>query len=413
MLRSLFSGVSGMRTHQLDMDVIANNISNVNTTGFKASRFTFKEVYSQLLRPGRGPLGNRGGVNPQQVGLGVTPASMDTIFIQGPPQATGRDTDVCINGGGFFVVTNGQDRFFTRAGNFSVDSGGYLVYSNGMQVMGWNADRASFRIDTARSAEAIQLPVQLTIPGQATSLVEVVGNLDAETSVGDSLVLTMDVVDSRSYSHSLQVTLTRLDPGTWELSAAALDSDPMDIEGGALPPPTLVFDAQGQPLNPVTYELSLAPMPNGAADMSIDFDWSGLTMLAQKTDAKLEFQDGYKAGTLTSYAVDDAGVIKGVFSNGQMRDLAQVAVAAFANPEGLTKQFDTLFSESDNSGQAAIGQAGVGGRGPLMPGFLEMSNVDLSQEFANLILAQRGFQANSRVITTSDEMLQELMTLKR
>ncbi|MBE3598019.1 MAG: flagellar hook-basal body complex protein [Limnochordaceae bacterium] len=139
MLRSLFSGVSGMRTHQLDMDVIADNIANVNTTGFKASRMTFKEVYSQLLKGARAPLGNMGGVNPVQVGLGVTTGSTDTLFTQGAPQATGRDTDLSINGNGFFVLTDGTNRYYTRAGNFTVDSNGSLVYTNGMKVLGWNA----------------------------------------------------------------------------------------------------------------------------------------------------------------------------------------------------------------------------------------------------------------------------------
>ncbi|HEY8487318.1 MAG TPA: flagellar hook-basal body complex protein, partial [Limnochordales bacterium] len=145
MLRSLFAGVSGMRAHQLDMDIIADNIANVNTAGFKASRMTFKEVYSQVLRQARAPSGSQGGTNPIQVGLGVAMASVDTLLAQGAPQATGRDTDLAIDGAGFFILTpdDGLTRYYTRAGNFSVDSQGNLVYVNGMKVMGWNADLAT------------------------------------------------------------------------------------------------------------------------------------------------------------------------------------------------------------------------------------------------------------------------------
>ncbi|MEW6045929.1 MAG: flagellar hook protein FlgE [Bacillota bacterium] len=414
MLRSLFSGVSGMRTHQLDMDVIADNIANVNTAGYKAGRMTFKQVYSQLLRGARGPLGNQGGINPLQVGLGVTTGSIDTLFTQGAPQATGRDTDLAIDGNGFFVLTtDGTTRYYTRSGNFSVDSGGNLVYANGMKVMGWNADPATGVVDTSQAIDALTLPITTTIPAQATSKVYLSGNLDSRTPINGTVTMSFDVYDSLGTSHALVLTFTKTDNNQWEIQAgdATLDGNPAT---GGLPIP-ISFDQSGAPQTPTSTGLPglQFTLTNGASDIDIDLNWAAMTQYAQANNPTLASQNGYAPGYLVRFTIDDAGVLKGVFSNDLTRDLGQIALATFTNQEGLVKQSDTLFTVSGNTGTVTVGQPSSGNRGKLVPGFLEMSNVDLSQEFTNLILAQRGFQANSRVITTSDELLQELMTLKR
>ncbi len=409
MLRSLFAGVSGMRTHQLDMDVIADNIANVNTTGFKAGRMTFKEVYSQLLRSARGPMGDLGGVNPLQVGLGVTMGSIDTLFTQGALQATGRELDLSIDGNGFFVLTDGQNRYFTRAGIFSIDSEGNLVYTNGMKVMGWNGDPVTGTLDINRPAEPITIQ-QRWIPGQATTRIDLTGNLDSRLGLGDTVVRTVDIYDSLGNVHSLSLTFTRSSVGNneWQLTGASIPG------GGVSVSPvnqTLSFGPSGVLASPVAVQLTVT-YP-GAGSFVVDLNLGSLASFADTTNVEVAFRDGYKRGDLVRITVDDLGVIKGVYSNDLIRDLGQIALAMFPNPEGLVKQSDTLFVRSGNSGPETIDRPGSGNRGRLVPGFLEMSNVDLSQEFTNLILAQRGFQASSRVITTSDEMLQELMTLKR
>ncbi|WP_324667577.1 flagellar hook protein FlgE [Geochorda subterranea] len=410
MLRSLFAGVSGMRTHQLNMDVIADNIANVNTTGFKAGRMTFKEVYSQLLRAARGPMGDLGGVNPLQVGLGVTMGSIDTLFTQGAPQATGRDLDLSIDGNGFFVLTDGQNRYYTRAGIFSIDSEGNLVYTNGMKVMGWMGDPIRGVLDTNRPEEPIVIRPQ-PIPGQATSKVDLTGNLDSRiTDPSIPVLRTVDIYDSLGNVHSLTLEFRRGDVSRneWTLAEVYVDGNAQGFQAQ-----TIDFDDKGLLQSPSSITISVNFTASGAGMGSVELRLGSITSMADATGLEVTFRDGYKRGELVRITVDDLGVIKGVYSNDLVRDLGQIALATFPSPEGLVKQSDTLFVMSGNSGPASIEKPGVGDRGRLVPGFLEMSNVDLSQEFTSLILAQRGFQASSRVITTSDEMLQELMTLKR
>ena len=290
MLRSLFTGISGLRAHQMMMDVTGNNIANVNTTGFKGSQVTFQDTFSQLLEGAAAPQdANQGGTNPSQVGLGVRVAGMSTNFGNGATQVTGRDTDMRIDGNGFFVVNAGGEQMYTRAGSFSFDEDGTLVTPEGNPVQGWQADAG--------------------------------GNLNGAGTV--------------------------------------------------------------------------AAMGNISRNGS--------------TPA------GY---TLTDYKIGADGVITGVFRNDTdgsvlQQGVAQIAVATFTNNEGLEKAGSSNYRESVNSGEVVINVPGQGANGRLSTGALEMSNVDLAQEFTNLIIAQRGFQANSRVITSSDELLQDLVNLKR
>ncbi len=282
MLRSLFAGISGLRVNQTMLDVTGNNIANANTTGYKASTTVFSDTLSQMLTAASGGNTERGGTNPIQIGLGVQLAATMANFGQGSSQMTGRPTDVMLNGDGFFVLRDGGENVYSRAGAFTFDQTGVLVAPNGMRVQGY------------------------------------------------------------------------------------------------------ALDATGAPTGGLT-----------------DVDLHAL-------DASLP------AGTeLTSYSIGADGKIRGVFSDGVQRDIAQLAVADFTNPMGLQKIGDTAFRESANSGAVQLGVAGQGQRGQIQAGALEMSNVDLSAEFTNLILAQRGFQASSRVITTSDQVLEELVNIKR
>ncbi len=405
-MRSLFSGVSALKNHQVRMDVIGNNIANVNTVGFKSSRVTFRDTLSQTLRAASSPQGGRGGVNPMQVGLGMALGSIQTNQTQGSPEMTGRQTDMAIEGNGFFVLSDGPRRFYTRAGLFDVDGDGSLISSvNGMKVMGWRA--ATGQIDIDQPMEALLIPMGKTINPIATTTIKFGGNLDSRIAAGESVTQTVEVFDSLGDTHSVNLTFTKTDTGsnTWSWTASGGSGT---VAGGS---GTIMFDTSGNMINATGPAFQFTPP--GANSVSITPDFTGVVQNAAEGTLVFKSQDGYPQGTLVGYSVDDSGVIIGEYSNGLTENLAQIATAVFSNPNGLLRAGDTTFTVSANSGEPEVGQPGSGANGKLTPGALEMSNVDLSQEFTDMIITQRGFQANSRIITTSDEMLQELVNLKR
>ncbi|HLS22784.1 MAG TPA: flagellar basal body rod protein FlgG [Pseudogracilibacillus sp.] len=277
MLRSMYSGISGLRGFQTKLDVIGNNIANVNTFGFKKGRVTFKDMINQQVQGASSPQQNRGGTNPRQVGLGSQLGSIDTIHTPGNTQTTSRPLDLAVSGEGFFIVNDGQLSYYTRAGNFYLDQEGNLVNADGLYVQGYPAE-------------------------------------DGE-------------VDTDAALTNLRVT--------------------------------------------------------------------------SREDAEIE-----------SFDISQSGEITAIYTNGDIEVLGQIALATFNNPEGLSKAGDNLYLVSNNSGEADIRIAGETA-GAIIGGTLEMSNVDLAEEFTEMIVAQRGFQANTRIITTSDEILQELVNLKR
>jgi flagellar hook protein FlgE len=408
MMRSMFAGVSGLRTHQVKMDVIGNNIANVNTYGFKASRATFQDLLSQTFQGASAPQSGRGGINPQQVGLGVQLASIDTLFSPGNLQGTGLNTDLAIQNDGFFAVGDGQKMYYTRAGNFDFDGQGNLISrSNGMKVYGWMAN-SSGEIDNRRTVETIVVPKGQVINAVATGQVQAGKNLDAALLVGESITSSIEVFDSLGINHTLKVTFTKDAENQWSWLA---DGDTLTGTGSG----SLEFNSDGS-LNLGSAGNASFTLATGANPLSINLDFGSLTQLAEAdSSAELINQNGFPMGSLESGRVsfDTNGVITGYYSNGLRKTLGQVALAIFNNPGGLMKVGQTLFEESNNSGVAQLGPANSGGRGSFAPANLEMSNVELAQEFTEMITAQRGFQANSRVITTSDEMLQELVNLKR
>jgi flagellar hook protein FlgE len=412
-MRSLFSAVSGLRTHQTRMDVIGNNIANVNTPGYKSSRVTFQEVFSQTLRGASSPSGSstaeRGGTNPMQVGLGVNVASIDTIQTPGNLQPTSRLTDVAIEGNGFFVVQDGESLSYTRVGNFSTDGDGILVDYEGRKVLGWpSRPDGNLPINrTGQNLEPLSIQVGSNMPAKATSNVQWIKNLDAEASNGFSKTTAVTVYDSLGRTHSISVTFTRdmsTDPNTWSWSA--------ELSGIEIGQGTVSFDNSGSFVSS-TGDSSFTFGPAGADQVTVEMDFNGLTQVAGPTTVESGAVDGWPTGTLESYSFDSNGVISGFYSNGKNRILGQIALAGFRNPSGLIKAGKNLYIESNNSGAADIGPAGTSGRGTVAPTALEMSNVDLAEEFTQMIITQRGFQANSRVITVSDELLQELVNLKR
>ncbi len=408
MMRSMFAGVSGLRTHQFRMDVIGNNIANVNTVGFKASRVTFQEIFSQTLRGASAPREGRGGTNLQQVGLGCALSSIDVLHTQGNLQMTQKTTDLAVQGAGFFVLSDGTRLVYTRAGNFDIDAAGYLVNaSNGLRVQGWMATAGTFPVKDRNNLTDVRIPVGQAIPARATDRVAYGGNLDARAAEGDIFVTSVDVYDSLGRAHSMTVTFEKTaNPNEWKWTVSGLPNLVPGTDWG-----TITFTTSGtfqaQTGGPVQFQA------DGADASSITLDFGSLTQYAASYTVAESERNGYRMGSLETFTIDSTGKVVGVYSNGLTQEIAQVALATFNNPGGLMRMGENLLAESNNSGLPQLGEAGTGGRGMIAPGALEMSNVDLAQEFTAMIVTQRGFQANSRVITTTDEMLQELVNLKR
>lgn len=391
MLRSLFSGISGLRAHQTMLDVTGNNIANVNTTGFKASQTQFQDTLSQVLTNAGAAQNGVGGTNPAQVGLGVRVAGITTNFQQGAAQLTNRSTDMMISGDGFFVVRKGNEQMYTRAGAFDFDASGQLVTPDGGLVQGWAADAAG-NIDVNGPLVDLRLPIATLMGAAATSRATFEGNLPADAELGTVLNRDVDVYSADGTVSTLSLAFTRTAAG-WDVTGT-LGADSAGV--------AMTFDAAGGLTSGGTLTVG-----------GITVDMSTLTGFAGLTTVEAAGQDGRAAGTLQSFTINADGTLLGSFSNGLKQALGRVALSTFTNPAGLEKAGGSLYRTTVNSGDPQIGAAGTGGRGELTGGALEMSNVDLSAEFTNLIIAQRGFQANSRVITTSDELLQELVNLKR
>ncbi len=433
MLRSMFSGVSGLRSHQTMMDVIGNNIANVNTVGFKSSSVIFQDLLSQALRgagtPTAGATG-AGGTNPSQVGLGVRVGGVNTSFTQGAAQLTGRSTDMSIQGDGFFVVRQGAQQLYSRAGSLSFDALGRLTTSDGAVLQGWSADNTG-AINTNSAVADIAMPLGQAINPAVTKNIALGGNLPADAPIntavapavtpGSQVISSITIYDIQGAAHDVTFTFTHTAADAWKLDATLPDKTATNppVNVGTV---NLTWDAANKKFNPAP---TLDVIPAGTAEgqwaatpnIKIDFGALGspdaLTQFAGASSVQALSQDGSAIGSLQSFTIGQDGVVTGVFSNGKTRPVGQVAVAGFSNPVGLEKTGSSLYRETVNSGLANVGSAGTGGRGVLAGGTLEMSNVDLAQEFTNLIVAQRGFQANSKVITASDELLQDLVNLKR
>lgn len=405
MLRSMFAGISGLRGHQTMMDVVSNNISNVNTTGYKQSRATFQEALVQTMRGAAGAGEAQGGVNPYQLGLGANVAGVDTVFSQGSTQTTGRNTDLAINGEGFFAVERDGQVQYTRAGAFNLDEAGSLVNAGGGRVLGYGLD-ANGEVDPAAAPGPLELPMGQTIDPDVTEQVRAGGNLDAAADVGAAHNSSITVYDSQGVGHELALRWEKTGGNAWDLTATAPD--------GTAQTYALTFDGEGALTSPG--ELNFTFDPADADPVALTLDLAGNTPLTQyegSFTAEARGQDGAPMGFLRGFEFGADGTVTGRFSNGESEVLGAVAVATFDNPGGLEREGESMYAATVNSGQPIVGLPAQGGVGTITPGALEMSNVDLAQEFTNLIIAQRGFQANSRTITTSDELLQELVQMKR
>jgi flagellar hook protein FlgE len=465
MMRSLFSGVSGLQNHQTRMDVIGNNIANVNTYGFKRNRVNFQDIFYQQLQGAARPTEDIGGVNPKEVGLGMSVASIDTIHIQGAFQTTGVGTDLAIQGMGFFILDDRGAQLFTRAGTFALDELGTLVNpGNGMKVQGWMAheiDGVQF-LDTSRAIEELIIPVGAKDSARATTTVDFACNLDKRTpevpegatnlQMREGTWATQEkIYDSFGDVHILQVEFSRV-PGLNNSWTARVSVDPQNDAPtnasaalGDVPPAaggpdifTINFSNQGTILNAidgagnesnvgrvvmnVAYDVQSATVGDDGAIVRQTFQLNlgavgglvdSMTQYAERSSSKIYKQDGHSMGYMENFKIDGSGIITGIFSNGTSRTLGQVAMASFPNQGGLEKTGDNTFRKTNNSGNANISVSGIAGKGKIQSGALEMSNVDMADQFTDMIVTQRGFQANSRTIQTADQLLQEVLTLKR
>ncbi|MGY1630986.1 flagellar hook protein FlgE [Geodermatophilus sp. SYSU D01186] len=419
MLRSMFSAISGLRAHQTKMDVTGNNIANVNTVGYKSQSTVFEAALSQTLRAGGAPTDSAGGSNPAQVGLGVKVAGISTNWAQGATQTTGRATDFMIEGDGFFVVQVGNQQLFTRSGSFGFDAAGNMMTDSGGILQGWTAD-VNGVVDANGRIGNLMIPFgQGTAPkatgGPAPAIGgSVTGNLSAAAETGKKVETSITMYNDLGEEVPVSYTFEKGATG-WTVNVT-MPGTPVPPATTAPPvnlmtaPVALTFDGSGNLTGPTTFALNSLP-PGWTGPVTIDV--TAVTQYGSPTTVAADEQNGYSAGVLESFSLGNDGTITGVFSNQQTKVLGQLALATFANPGGLEKSGSSTYRPANNSGLALIGQPGTGGRGVLNAGALEMSNVDLAEEFTGLIVAQRGFQANSRVITSSDEILQDLVNLKR
>ena len=415
---SMYTALSGMNANSLAISVVGDNLANLNTVGYKASRATFQDVLGQTMI---GAMGSR------RLGQGVTLKSIDEIHTQGGFQATGNVTDLAIAGNGFFVVRDAnaaaEGQFYTRAGQFMLDNQGNVVTPSGMRLQGYVAD-ASGAMGSALGDINLQ---DAEWPAKATESVTMRLNLPANDKPIDTNEHPFDPNDAGSYNDKTSVTVydslgraqsvdvyfVKGDNNEWSWIAGRKDASDTFVEAGN---GILSFDTEGQ-LADGTGSLFIDP-GDGAADgqnIAIDFGFgpTGSSSRAGAFDVRSLSQDGSSGGALEAIRVDDDGTITGTFENGKSRELARVALAMFDSVGGLERKGGNLWARTVDSGEPLIGAAGDGGRGLIVAGHLEASNVDITKEFVELIAAQRGFQASSRTITTVDQLLSETVNLKR
>ncbi len=411
------TALSALNAHTTAVDVVSNNLANLNTPGFKASTVVFHDLVTQAL-----------GLGETQVGLGVARPLTLRQFTQGTLQSTGGSLDAGIQGDGFFVLRDRNGALLlTRAGNFHVDAEGNLLTATGERVQGWTESGGV--LDTNRPIGDIVVPVGSPRPPLATRNFSLVLNLNAAGTVGqpDGRFSTpVQVVDSLGVTHVLTVTFTKAGANQWDYDVTIMGDE---VSGGTPGTPlslangTLDFDAQGRlqspPASSGPITISITGLVSGAANMDISWhlyapdQTSLLTQYAQTSAVAAISQDGLAAAQLVRVGLADGGRILAQYSNGEQRVVGQLALAVVRNPDSLMAVGNNNFQLTALSATPAIGLPETGGRGKVFGASIESSTVDIAQEFTNLILFQRGYQANARVITTVDEISQETMNLKR
>jgi len=433
---ALSAGRSGLVSNGAALSVIGNNIANVNTVGFKGSRTEFADLLSS--QAGGGAAG--------RIGLGTKIAKVSTLFSQGNIESTGRDTDLAVEGNGFFVVRSSEGFLYTRAGNFTLDESGRLVTFQGLPVVGFKlnddlipaSSPTDISVQDATSQASMTQSVSLKANLQADAPLLNGGAFDGtsfDTAFATSnFTASVRIFDSLGGAHDVTIFFTRTGTNAWAFNIgvdAAEVGDPPGTAGELtlVGTGTLTFNADGS-LDTVTdntANFTGGTQFTGAQDQTITIDFGtpnpgsaapgtgldGVTQFSAPSAMRSQSQDGFGSGQLLALTVDRAGRVAGVFDNGQTRSLFQLALAQFNNPEGLTPLGNSLYRESFESGAAAMGLPQTGGLGAVVSGALELANVELAQEFIDLISIQRSYQANARVITASDTLLNELINIVR
>jgi flagellar hook protein FlgE len=464
MMRSLYSGVAGLKTHQTKMDVIGNNIANVNTTGFKSSSVLFSDVLYQTSANATGATATTGGTNASQIGLGAKTSSIQTSITQnGSAQTTNNTYDMMLSGSAFFVVSRGGTNYFTKVGSFGVDGSGCLVNGSGYQVMGWQVDPDNpnqIKKDTVSALYPESEDNKVSSP-QMTTDAHLTGNIDMtdpELTSVDGRAISVSIYDALGYNYTVKFKLTQdqnqADKSLYNLEIVSIkDSNNIEITGTDDPTTATVeggykatiggansiqvkFDADTGNFEYVgaagqkNAMLEIKPnnpnekgdVFNGEAVDGIDVNFSYLTRFESNGKSTVKAVrgaadstgGGRSMGKLNDVSIDETGKLYGVYTNGETKLLGQISVATFANPMALEALGNSVYTTTQNSGYFdGIGTSVDEDGGKISQGVLEMSNVDLSAEFTDMITTQRGFQANSRIITTSDSMLEELVNLKR
>lgn len=411
MLQAMYNGVSSLEAHQKRINVIGNNIANVNTTGYKAERVTFQDQLSQTIQgASKGDGVNVGGTNPIQLGLGVKVGSIDILTEQGGLQSTSRPPDLAVQGNGYFMLSDSGGTKYTRDGSFSIDSKGDLVSAaGGSYVLGWKAD-AKGNIDNSKQIDMsshLSIPIGGLTLTSPTDTVTYAGNLSAEaTAASPAYSRNVKVYDSLGEPQSVTLSFTRQpNSNVWDWTA----SGPSVAAGSS---GTITFDGSGT-RTANTGAITLNPTNGANKPQTITPDFSQVVQVSGSSTLAPSGQNGFAPGSLQSFAIDQAGIVTGIFNNGYTRTLGQIALTGFANPTGLEKAGSNSYRATVNSGLPQVGTATAGGLGQISTGYLEQSNVDLSNEFTSMIVTQRGFQANTKIITTVDQLLDDVINLKR
>ncbi|MGO8758242.1 MAG: flagellar hook protein FlgE [Terracidiphilus sp.] len=400
--------LSGLAASSEDLSVISNNLANLNTDGYKDETLDFASVFNNVQ-------GTSGNGDPIQTGNGVEVAGREANFSDGNYSSTGIDSNMAIDGNGLFVVQDSSGTYYTRDGDFTVNSSGELCTSSGQLVMGYPATDGV--VSTSSALSAINVNNVGEMPASATTTFQTTTNLDSSASVGDTFSTSVTTYDSLGASHALTVTYTKTDTNDWSYSVTIPSEDVGGTSGTTteVAAGTMTFDSSGNLTSPTgtVTGISITGLADGASDMSLtwNLDGSGTSPIITQEDSSsttsAQSQNGYAAGTLTGYTVNSDGTVEGKFSNDQTQDLGQVAIASFANQEGLSQVGSNGdYQATAASGQAVIGVAGSGNNGTINDGEVEESNVNLSTEFANMIVAQQSYEASAKVLTTLDQVSQ-------
>ena len=408
---SFATSLSGLQANSQDLEVISNNLANLNTTAYKGATASFQDLFYQQL-------GTSGNGNAIQVGVGTQIGSIPANFTEGNIQSTGVPTDVAIEGTGFFVgQNNGRDVYF-RAGNLSTLANGTVVASDGSQVLGFAAVNGV--INPSQTPGPLTIATGAISPPLATTNAAITMNLNSGTAVAGAFSTALTVYDSLGAAHVLTYDFTNTAAGKWNYSITIPAADvgavgaPVVVKAG-----TMTFNGSGQLLTPAAdvTAIPIAGLADGANTLTFNwnlYDAAGAGLVTQDaapSSTSNTLQDGYASGSLVSYSIGSDGRIDGTFSNGQTQALGQILLASFANQQGMARIGSNEFEATLSSGPANIGVAGTGGRGTISGGALEASNVDISTQFANLIVAESGYQANAKVVTTLDTVIQDTINL--